>query len=144
MSMKFFQKVQPSSLILWNIVNVLASYTFLVRRHVGDLHTNEAISSLFTICKNLSSNQNFESKETAIESVVYHANGVSIFNLRGTSGIKSNLFYSCSRFSIHFTNNNFTVRMIVALLVSICICIILRQKTSSRSKNILYKSLKNN
>lgn len=74
-SFSTLSKVQPASLILWNIVNVLASYTFLIRRHVGDLHTKEAISNLFTICKNLSSNQNFESKETAIESVVYHANG---------------------------------------------------------------------
>ncbi|XKL69312.1 hypothetical protein PGB90_007081 [Kerria lacca] len=73
-SFSSISKTEPSSCILWNIVNVLAAYAFTVRRYIGEHHNLGAANTILYLSTNLNSNQNFESKETAIVSVVFHAN----------------------------------------------------------------------
>lgn len=69
--------MQPSSCILWNIANVLGAYAFTVRRFIGEHHNSAAANTILCLSTNLNANENFDSKETAIESVIYQANAVS-------------------------------------------------------------------
>ncbi len=69
--------MQPYRHILWNIVNVLSSYILVVRRYIGEHHNDlTAAESVINLSSNLKSDQNFESKEAAVESVIHCAKTV--------------------------------------------------------------------
>ncbi|CAG5047589.1 unnamed protein product [Parnassius apollo] len=61
--------VKPSPTIKFNIANVLASYAFIMRYFNGEIEPIEAVTLLFDICTNLSTNCNFDDYATAVESV---------------------------------------------------------------------------
>lgn len=63
-------KVQPSAAIKNNIINVLASYAFIMRYFNGEIEPIEAVIYLLNICTNLDANTNFEDPSIAVESTV--------------------------------------------------------------------------
>lgn len=64
-----FQSVQPSKAIRYNIANVIASYSFVMRYFNGDTDAVEWTIYFLNICANLDANTNFEEPAIAVESV---------------------------------------------------------------------------
>lgn len=61
----------PAPCVINNLINVLASYTLMVRYFYGEPDTNksEAVNYLLAICANLRTNANFEDSSIAVESI---------------------------------------------------------------------------
>ncbi|XP_075233384.1 zinc finger HIT domain-containing protein 2 [Lycorma delicatula] len=64
-------KISPAPTVCYNLMNVLAAYSFIVRYFNGDHFEfiNEATILLISISNNLSSNQNFDDFESAVQNV---------------------------------------------------------------------------
>lgn len=66
-----FTKSKASPMLMWNIVNALASYVYTVRYYMGELSNFQCDSTrmIISLSSSLSKNNNFPSKSLAIESV---------------------------------------------------------------------------
>lgn len=60
------------------MVNVVGAYAFTVRRFIGEHHNSAAASTMLSLSTNLNANENFSSKEMAVESIIYQANAVRV------------------------------------------------------------------
>lgn len=86
-------KSKPADCLQFNIVNLLAAYTFVLRYLNGDNKTYEAVCYLMHICSVIKDGKNFEDSAVAIESIIQECiNSVVIAtDKENTEMIKSDL-----------------------------------------------------
>lgn len=65
--------IKPSGTIKFNIINVIASYAFIMRYFNGDPEAVETAIHILEICENLSANANFDDPHISIESIIQKA-----------------------------------------------------------------------
>ncbi|KAK7873009.1 hypothetical protein R5R35_000309 [Gryllus longicercus] len=66
-------KRPPAACVTWNIINVIGSYSYVIRYFNGEPmdFILEAVDLLITVSGNLRDNRNYDSYESAIEEVAY-------------------------------------------------------------------------
>lgn len=81
----------PAKCVIYNLANVIATYSFIYRLYNGDHHNYEleATDIFLSICDNLKANVNFENASAAIDSIVFNSHNVNLHTDAETKAILS-------------------------------------------------------
>ena len=83
-NIKEFSKISsktPAPCIIYNIANVVGTYTFIFRYYNGDHfeYAPEAVDNFISICNNIKSNANYENINTVVDTIIHNCQNQSLF-----------------------------------------------------------------
>lgn len=83
-NIKDFSKIStkpPAKCIIFNIANVIGTYTYIYRFYNGDHneYTLEAVDNFIKICDNIKANVNYENLTSVVDSIILNCQNQSLF-----------------------------------------------------------------
>lgn len=89
---KDFSKIsskKPAPCIIYNIANVIGTYTFIFRYYNGDHFefAPEAVNNFISICDNIKSNVNHENINTAVDTIVHSCQNCNLFTDKNSKNL---------------------------------------------------------
>lgn len=89
---KEFSKISsktPAPCIIYNIANVIGTYTFIFRYYNGDHfeYAPEAVDNFISICDNIKANANYENINTVVDTIIHNCQNHALFTDKSSKNL---------------------------------------------------------